>query len=139
MTVLSLEYFRTQYRTYIGLIFLISTALFISYPIHYVFLFLSTGIKEITDELIERRNFKKWCTRLTPKQKRLLRLFIENDIRSMSLDFTDGAVTELMNAHFIYLPTNMQLLDSFRGAMLTTFTMNAWIFDYLKEHPEVLV
>jgi hypothetical protein len=139
---LGLDGIQTQYRPYFGLGFLIFGALFISFPITEVAKWFYNWFKEKYKHQRMIKHYKEWFTHLTPIQKEILRSFIKSNTRSMSLDFKDGTVNELMNAGIIYLPTNISIFKNNPrvddDGMYTAYNIQPWVFKYLKEHPELL-
>ena len=138
---LGLDSIQTQYRSYFGFGFLLFGALFLSFP-------MSKGGKRFYYWLQEKYNqqkrekyYREWIAHTTPAQKRILRSFVDNNTRSLSLDFQDGALNELMNAGIIYLPTNISIFKRrprVDDGLYTDYNIQTWVFKYLKEHRELL-
>lgn len=139
---LGLGAIQSHYRPYFGMGFLLFGALFISFPVTEGVKWFYGWLKQKYDQRKRTKHYKEWLAILTPAQKEILRAFIDSNTRSMSLDYSDGTVTELMNARIIYLPSNIRFFNSFPrklGGMYTDFNIQPWVFKYLKEHPEILI
>lgn len=132
---LGLDDIQTQYRTYFGLGFVVFGSLFISFPIAAGMKWFYNWQKDKYIQHKRKKLVKEWFTHLTPAQKEILRTFIEKNTRTLSLDYKDGVVNELMNAGIIYLPTAISIFDD---EMYTDYNIQAWVFKYLNEHPELL-
>lgn len=129
--ILGLEEFRTENRTYIGIVFLISTALLASYP-----------IKSLADwAKVWLRNYRQYrygldfLKKLSPEQKIIIQKFMDKNTRSMTLEFDDGNVKELATYGIIYLPHRITRLEYGR---FTDYNMQPWAFDHLKKHPNLI-
>ena len=136
---LGLVFIQAEYRPYFGLGFLVFGALFLSFPIAECTKWFYKQLKEIIEQRKKEKNYKDWILLLSKKQIKILRSFIENNTRSMQLDYQDGEVNELINAQFIYLPGNSAFFDRHRvDGMYTDFNLHPWVYKYLKNHSELL-
>ena len=133
--ILGLDIIQAKYRPFFGLGFILFGALFFSFPIMEGVKWIYKWLKHKYDQRKKVKHYKEWFTHLTPTQKVILHSFIENNTRSMTLDFSDGTVKELANAGLIYLPSNLTL---FQDEWYTDYNIQPWVFKYLKEHPEIL-
>ena len=138
---LGLAAIQSRYRPFFGFGFLLFGALFLSYPIATMWKQFSEWLKRESNRRKQEKIYKEWLKRLTPRQKEILRRFVKNQTRSVQLDYTDGAVNELVNAGIIYLPTEISIFQRRPRAdngLYTSYNIHPWVYEYLKEHPEML-
>jgi hypothetical protein len=133
MVSLGLADFIDSYRPWISIVFLLSASLFVSYPLSFI---ASVGYKWFYKRLETHRSKKRlliWLDNLTPVQKDILRGYIDKETRTMHLRIDNGVVRELEAAKIIGQAT--QFVDN---AFCSDYTINTWVYQYLKKHPEII-
>lgn len=127
--VLGTDAFLTNYRTWIGLVFLGSVTI--------VSLHALSGLWRSVARVLKRRELRsdgeKRLQNLTPEEKEILRYYIEYNTRTQNLNIQDGIVQGLEHEVIIYRSSNM-------GSMVDGFAYNIqpWAWEHLRKHPELL-
>jgi len=120
--------FVVSYRSWIGAVFVITSALLFSHAGAYI-----VGIIKSRREEKRLTNYgKKRLQDLTLPEKEILRGFIFNQTRSQTLSITDGNVKGLEHSKVIYRSSN---LGSYSGF---AYNIQQWAWEYLNKHPELL-
>jgi len=70
---------------------------------------------------------------LTPQEKQLLRLFLENNTRSCPLNVTNGVVCGLVAEEIIYRSANIS-----HGGTVFSHNIQPWAWDYLRKNPHLI-
>ncbi|MTI61907.1 MAG: hypothetical protein FH762_18335 [Firmicutes bacterium] len=100
---LGLQVFVKDNRTWIGVIFLITLGFWVTDFLIHIY-------KKVNKSINIKRNTKIRKERLhnlTQKEKSILSVYIDNNIRSQKLDSFDGTVRELENYKIIYRASNV--------------------------------
>lgn len=128
--LLGLLGFRQSYRPWIGLTFLVSIAV--------VTVALFTPIwniirRELRDNWLIRRQ-SKYLADLTPRERKILRGYIQGDTRTQTFHIGDGAVRELESKLILRRASNLGAGSGWGFA----YNIQPWAWDYLKRHPELV-
>lgn len=125
---LGLRDFRSDYRGLLGLgLIFSSTALVVR--------FITWALEPFTDALKERRSLKRRHQRLhdlTPRERTMLRPYINDQTRTQYLNPGSGIVSGLASVRIIYRASNMGDYNSL------PYNLQPWAWDYLNKHPELL-
>lgn len=126
---LGLQRLQTDFRLWVGIVFLISSVLLISHALSTVWSF---GTKKIR----ERSNLgdmQKRLHNLSAGEKKVLRGYILNNTKSQTLDYLDGVANGLEAAKVIFRAASI-------GSMWGGFAYNIqpWAWDYLNANPHLL-
>lgn len=120
---LGLSVFRDSFKPYIGIIALVATFWFISY------IFVSAY------HYFERLYFfKNTIEDLSPIEKALLSLYVDNNSTSIGFNYNDGVVMGLKAKGILYIPSNIS-----KGGTIFDFNMQPRYYSYLKKKPELLM
>ena len=130
LKVLGLTQFVADYRTWIGGVFLICSALLLA----------RTGAtlgKAANKRLKQRRTLKRWQRRLhelTPEERRVLAGYVGADTRTQYFQLEDGVIQGLAAEKIITRVASM-------GNIFTGFAYNIqpWARKYLTKHPELVL
>lgn len=81
-----------------------------------------------------QKNTKEYLQKLTSDEKDILKYFIENNVRTQYLDYSNGTANGLQAKKIIFCSSNI-------GIYGTTISYNIQdvAFDILKKHPEYLL
>lgn len=122
----------SQYRSYIGVIFLLSTGLlFTSWLIA-----LYEWLKERLDQFRCQNLRKERLHDLTDEERRILCGYIYGKTRTQYLNILqDGVVNGLVNEQIIYRSSRFPIPGS-RGRV--AFNIQLWAWKYLNQRPELL-
>ncbi len=120
--------FVAQYKSFIGVIFLFSTILFLIHPLTEVYDLVQTRITKTR----EVRNLQNFLHNLTEDEKRVLRGYICERTQSQYLDIQDGVTNGLEVKHIIWRASIMGELNYF------AYNIQPSAWKYLNEHPELL-
>jgi hypothetical protein len=126
---IGLESFVREYRSWVGLVWLLSIALLLSHVL--------TPFAKFTRrwgwEKISIRHGRKHLQELTPSEKEILKRFIFGNTRSQYLNFQNGDVKLLEREHIIFMASNT-------GNLIRGFAYNIqpWAWDYLKQNLHLL-
>ncbi len=119
-----------DFKLWVGLIWIDSLSLLMVYPIEYL---IKLGRKKfMLFVLIESR--KKRMNSLTPKEKDILRSYLENDSRTQAFPIQDGAVIELCNESILSRVSDI----GYTGSYLFPFNIEPWAWNYLKNNSDLL-
>ena len=132
---LGIRGFVQQYRPYIVVIFLLSTA-FVVTPLLVELAKLAAD--NILGDLILSRA-RKSLNSLSEDEKALLRGFLRTPTRTLDLPLGDGVVQSLEAKRVIYPSTGFALIGPFqhpRGERAYSVSPWAWVF--LRNHPDLL-
>ena len=129
LAALGLTELRSKYLPWIGGVFLLSTALFLS---HVVTAFFSWLREKINLYFVVRYGRKK-LHNLTNDERRILRDYIGRGTKTQNLSVEDGVVSELESENIIYQSSNI-------GRLVSGFAYNIqpWAWEYLNKNPELL-
>jgi hypothetical protein len=117
-----------QIRPYLGVIFLLSTALLITNLLVSLYSFAQNKYQGV-------KNLKVWQQRLhslTDNEKHILGYFINNQTRSQYLSIENGVVNGLEHENIIYRASNIGRLDEW------AYNIQPWAWEYLNNHRELL-
>jgi len=115
-------------RAYIGVVFLVSLALFVVNSAGAILKF----VKPWFVQAYWIRQGKKRLQMLTPEEKEILRFYIDNQTRSQRLDIKSGTVNALQREKIIVRGSN---LGSFWGF---DFIIQPWAWEHLNGNPHLL-
>jgi hypothetical protein len=123
------ENFVTEYKPWIGLVALVSTALLLSHG-------LAKVAPLVMDTIMEKRSIKKckeYLKHLTPDEKLILSDYMLLETKTTYLNIQDGVVNGLVDAGIIYRASNV-------GYWHTGLAHNLqdWAWEELNKHPEYL-
>ena len=124
LRALGLAEFSNEYRTWLGLLLVLSTALLIVRLVTAVF-------RWSRQEVVLRRNVRRRRQRLhtlTGPERGILAKYVKENTRTQYLDVTDGVVRGLEAEQIIYRPASL-------SANYTVFAYNIqpWAWDYLNQ------
>lgn len=117
-----------QYRAFIGMLFLISSVLFLVHPLATLYELISTRI--MTTMLV--RDQQKDLSELTESEKEILRGYIHNKTQSQYLNPLDGVTAGLEAKRIIYRAANLGQIHQF------PYNIQPWAWKYLNNNPELL-
>lgn len=121
--------FVTDNRIWIGVIFLVTLAFWVTDFIIHIYKKISKSINIKKKEKVRKERLHN----LTQDEKSILSGYIDNNIRSQKLDSFDGTVRELEYYKIIYRASNVgRALEGF------SYNIQPWAWDYLHKHPELL-
>ena len=126
---LGLKDFKEQYRSWIGLALVISSGLLCA---HIIVEIWNKGNNKFSTKRVVGAG-KKRLKNLTQQEKEILNLYISNQTRTWSLDFTDGVVSGLESYKIIYRAGTMS-----NGGTYFSYNIQPWAWKYLNKHPELL-
>lgn len=126
---LGLKELQEQYRSWIGLAFVISSGLLCA---HIIVEIWNKGNNKLSTKRVVRAG-KNRLKNLTQYEKEILTSFISNQTRTCSLNFTDGVVIELDSCKIIYRAAAMS-----NGGTYFSYNIQPWAWEYLNKHPELL-
>ena len=120
----------TDFRPWIGALFLLSAVLLITNILSK----LGTPIQRKFEDMLFVRRKAKHFKELTPAEKHILRRYLEGDTRTLDLNVSDGVTNGLIAAKILYRASTL-------GDMSGYFAHNIqpWAWRYLKKHPEMVV
>ena len=118
-----------QYKPFISLVFLISVCLIIFYVLSALYKWFSVLIKK----RITKRHVLEYLKELTPIQKEALRNYTNSKTRTILFPMDHGAARELEGEGILYRTTGY--ID---GGGYMNFSITDWVWNILKEHPEIL-
>lgn len=129
LTEIELDEFRSQFRPWIATVFLLSCALVLVNAIARTWRW---GQRKRRVR-IQRDKARDRLHRLTPREKEILRGFIEGQTRMRKLQVLDENVVGLARVGLIRQASEI-------GHVLSghPFEMPEWVWDYLRQHPELL-
>lgn len=121
--------FVDKFRMYVGIGFLLFSALYVVAIIHLIY----TLSKDKVAERAMIKVQKKRLQNLTNEEKRILGSYIANQVRTQSLAFNNGTVNELHQLGFIYLASNLG-----HGLEYFPYNITPWAWDYLNKNIHLL-
>lgn len=130
ITGLGLAAFIQTYRMYLGVAFLFFAVATVPRLIFHIFIWPLNAIKA-------RRDHKRRIARLndlSPDEKARLLHFIANETRTTTLDYTNGVTQRLAHAGIIYRASNLS-----QGGTRFAYNIQPWAWNYLRDHPELLM
>ncbi len=125
---LGLASITSHYRAFIGVLFLISSILFLVHPLATFFELISTRV--MTKMLV--RDQQKDLSELTESEKEILRGYIYNKTQSQNLSPLDGVTAGLEAKRIIYRAANIGQIHQF------PYNIQPWAWKYLNKNPELL-
>jgi hypothetical protein len=128
LDTIGLAQIRNQFKTYIGLAFLISLSLLASHLI--VTIYQYTHKKFINFE--NRHNRKNLLQNLTSQEKEILLPYILQDVSNQYLPMDDGVVGGLLAKGVIFQGAFIGEIDSW------AFNIQPWAYQLLKEQRNLL-
>jgi hypothetical protein len=120
--------FADDYRPYVGVLFLLSSAFLISAVVAFLWEFAV----EWLDEGLTVRNGRRRLQNLTPADKEVLRAYVEGDTRTRYFTINNGVVKGLEHEGVLYRASNLG-----RGSTFP-YNLQPWAWEHLKAHPELL-
>jgi hypothetical protein len=129
LEVFGLTIFVAQYRAYIGITFLISTALLFTNWAVTVY----QGVQKKWKEQASLKNLRKRLHNLSNPEKRILKNYIENKTKTQYLDIGDGVTGGLEAGGVIFRSSYVGNLESW------AYNIQPWAWEYLNDHPELLI
>lgn len=121
--------FIAEYRGWVGLVFLFSFAALLSYGIAYI----GAAVMARLQEWRLVRDGRKYLTTLSPPEREILRRFIHDNTKTITLDISSGVHAGLQAKRVIYRPTTLS-----RQYTDFDFNIQPWAWDYLRKHPYLL-
>jgi hypothetical protein len=126
---LGLDSFVTSYRSWIGLVFLVSSALLLSH----FFISVWTWVKRKLDAKKSSNEAINHLRNLTPDEKALLQGYIFNQTKTQNLDMMNGVVNGLVHVGIIYQASRMgDLLEGF------AYNIQPWAWEFLNKNKRLL-
>ena len=126
---LGVVHFVDKFRMYIGLGFLLFSALYLVAIIHFIY----TCAK---DKIAERGRIKirkERLQNLTDEEKRILGYYITKQVRTQSLAINNGTVNDLNKIGCLYLASRFS-----HGLEYFPFNITTWAWDYLNKNPHLV-
>ena len=116
--------FITRYKMWLGLGFLGGTVLCV----------VNIGEAVLGQVRTVRVRFiiKNQLHQLSPEEKRVLRLYIDANSKTLMFKVTDGVVGGLEKKGILYRPTEWTKADK------AAYNLHDWIWVYLKRHPDLI-
>lgn len=130
LSLLSILEFRNQYKSWIGIIFVLSVGLFAGYVLN----FSRKAITNFFSRWKIRRQGKDRLKKLTPKEKTILRAYIEPEMRTRYWMQEDGIVRGLEQASILYQASTS---PNWARDGLYAFNINDWAWDELTKNPKL--
>ncbi len=128
LDILGLTQFTGQYRPFIGLVFLISTAILITE--------ITISIQRFLKELNERRAMSarriKILYNLTDREKEVLQTFVVRKTKTAYFDMSDGVIGGLEAQGVLYKSSNVGNVESW------AYNIQPWAWDYLINNPSLV-
>jgi hypothetical protein len=121
--------FLSHYRSYFGLVFLLSTTLLLSAALAAVYKWIMEGRRQRA----RLKYMRQRLHRLAEPEKAILRGFVYNGTRSQYLDMADGTVGGLEVEGIIFRSSNFGNIESW------AYNIQPWAWNYLTSHPNLLV
>jgi Super-infection exclusion protein B len=128
LDIFGLTSFVSQYRQYIGIVFLISMALILTEAILFAHRALS-GWRQRSEVTKHRQELLQ---NLTLQEKSVLRNYITRKTKTAYFDLEDGVVGGLEAQGVIYRASNIGQLDRW------AYNIQPWAWDYLTKNPHLL-
>ena len=128
IAVLGLDAFVFSYRTWIGLILLLSSTLLLSHLLYGSWHWVSRQLQDLRF----KSSGRKRLANLTREEKETLREFILKQTRTQRLDFTSGVVTGLEHDKIIYQAAGVGSVMGF------DYNIQPWAWDYLNKNKRLL-
>ncbi len=128
LTTLGLASIVAQYRAFIGVLFLISSVLFLVHPLAMLSELVSTRV--MTTMVV--RDQQKELSELTESEKEILRGYIYKKTQSQYLNPLDGVTAGLEAKRIIYRAANLGQIHQF------PYNIQPWAWKYLNNNPELL-
>jgi hypothetical protein len=117
-----------EYRPYLGVAFLLSSALLLTN-------WLTTGYEWVREKRRQTRDVRskqKRLLALTDDEKRILRSYIGGQTRTQYLSVNDGVVSGLEIEHILFKASSVGHVEEW------AYNLEAWAWDYLNQHSELL-
>lgn len=126
---LGLRDLRVEYRTVIGLSWILSSSGLLVTGSKFVFEWTKGKVerKRRSDRLRLRLHL------LTPAERAILQKYIAEDTRTQKLSLYDGVARELVREHIIFTPNNVRGYEN-----SLPHNIQPWAWDYLKKNPKLL-
>lgn len=125
---LSIASLVTNYRPYIGLGFLFSLGMTVSYPIQAG----SSWVAKTVRASLALRRGKARLHRLDNMEKAILHPFISQNNRTQYFDYNNGTVAHLQLFGILLCPRKIVRTDK------VPMVLADWAWDHLHKHPELL-
>lgn len=118
----------SEYRAYLGVVFLLTLALTIVNSLSATWKFIYPWVAEA----YWIRAGRKRLQNLNPTEKQILGYYIQNQTRSQNLPIQDGTVNALQKEKIIIRGSSLGSIYGF------DYIMQPWAWEYLNKHPELL-
>jgi hypothetical protein len=118
----------STHRPLIGLLFLFSGGMTLSYPVEAGWRWLNRCI--VKSQLTSAR--EKRLQSLDNREKQILGSYLLSEARTLTFDSENGAVENLVVCGFLYHPV------SEADVRHVPATIDEWTWEYLHEHPELV-
>jgi len=125
---LSLDGFVSHNRPWISLAFLFSSLVTLSYPIEHGW----RASHKYVMTLIFWQRIKNRLEKLDPEEKNILSRYVTGKTKTQTFFFDNGAVANLRLCRILFIPVTRY--EPHR----VPHSINERVFDYLREHPELL-
>lgn len=119
-----------RFRLWISLIFWLAFTLLATHSSISIF---NKILMPFYTKVKEKKRLREWLHHLTPKQKAMLGQYLDENTRTLNLNFMDGEVKELVNANILYLTTGIVGMG-----YRTPYSISTWVWEYLQKHPDLL-
>ena len=120
----------SQDRLYFGLSFAVLLGMVLSDLISLTF----SGPINRLEQARWRKLRVKRLHDLTPHEKLILKVYLDQNTRTQYLNIGNGVVTGLVHEEILYRSANIGNLSSGFA-----YNIQPWAFDYLRQHPELLL
>ncbi len=118
-----------SWQIWIGLVWLVSVAILAAEIVFPVYGFVA---KRVT-WYFNLKGYQKRLHQLTVGEKEVLLQYINQNTRTISLNYSDGVANELESARIIRRASNLAHYHD-----VFPFNIQPWAWDYLSKHPELL-
>ena len=130
LNILGLDKVLDEYRILPGILFILSFSVLLVHLLLQAYTRIQTQVR-LRRETRQRR---RALTSLSPAEKALLRQYMEMETKTMSLSIQDGVARGLEAVGILDRVSQLALGHSFS----TPFNLQPWVWDELRENPELL-
>ncbi|BDR13791.1 superinfection exclusion B family protein [Vibrio sp. STUT-A11] len=118
-----------SWQIWIGLVWLVSVAILAAEIVFPVYGFVAQRVTWY----FNLKGYQKRLHQLTVGEKEVLLQYINQNTRTISLNYSDGVANELESARIIRRASNLAHYHD-----VFPFNIQPWAWDYLSKHPELL-
>lgn len=120
----------TEYRSWLGLIWVVSAAFLTSH----VFAALGISLKtDLIQPFAHRRRLRVRLSNLTPDERGFLGSYLKANTRTLEATLGNGVVAGLARERIVYRASSVA--SDFTAC---AFNIEPWVWSYLRKHPELV-